>query len=454
MHRPTRADFRSLLDLAVPLAAVQVGLMLMGVVDAAMLGRVSADALAAASVAGVWFFAASTIGMGCLTALDPVISQAFGAQDEVGVARGVQRGVLIAVIVTVPTMLVMLPIEAVLRFTKQPAAVVPLAGAYLRVILPSILPYFAFMMIREVLQSLGSLRTLLVIIGLANLLNVVLNWALIFGHLGAPALGVTGAALATTISRWAMLAMTVVATWRFLKPYVVPWRPESWALAPLGRMFAIGLPIGFQILFEYGVFGGVGLLMGQIGSQAVAGHQVALNMAAITFMVPFGIGTAASVLVGGAVGGGRPDEARRLTSAALVVGVAFMTATATIFRAFPEALARAYSPDPAVLGVAAGLVPLAGLFQVFDGTQVVAMGVLRGIGDTRIPVLVNLAGYYLVGLPISLWLGFELGWGPRGLWWGLVAGLVVVALALVGRVRLKFRRNLDRLTIDRPEHSG
>lgn len=454
MHRPTRADFRSLLDLAVPLAAVQVGLMLMGVVDAAMLGRVSADALAAASVAGVWFFAASTIGMGCLTALDPVISQAFGAQDEVGVARGVQRGVLIAVIVTVPTMLVMLPIEAVLRFTKQPAAVVPLAGAYLRVILPSILPYFAFMMIREVLQSLGSLRTLLVIIGLANLLNVVLNWALIFGHLGAPALGVTGAALATTISRWAMLAMTVVATWRFLKPYVVPWRPESWALAPLGRMFAIGLPIGFQILLEYGVFGGVGLLMGQIGSPAVAGHQVALNMAAITFMVPFGIGTAASVLVGRAVGGGRPDEARRLTSAALVVGVAFMTATATIFRAFPEALARAYSPDPAVVGVAAGLVPLAGLFQVFDGIQVVAMGVLRGIGDTRIPVLVNLAGYYLVGLPISLWLGFELGWGPRGLWWGLVAGLVVVALALVGRVRLKFRRNLDRLTIDRPEHSG
>lgn len=454
MHRPTRADFRSLLDLAVPLAAVQVGLMLMGVVDAAMLGRVSADALAAASVAGVWFFAASTIGMGCLTALDPVISQAFGAKDEVGVARGVQRGVLIAVIVTVPTMLVMLPIEAVLRFTKQPAAVVPLAGAYLRVILPSILPYFAFMMIREVLQSLGSLRTLLVIIGLANLLNVVLNWALIFGHLGAPALGVTGAALATTISRWAMLAMTVVATWRFLKPYVVPWRPESWALAPLGRMFAIGLPIGFQILLEYGVFGGVGLLMGQIGSPAVAGHQVALNMAAITFMVPFGIGTAASVLVGRAVGGGRPDEARRLTSAALVVGVAFMTATATIFRAFPEALARAYSPDPAVVGVAAGLVPLAGLFQVFDGIQVVAMGVLRGIGDTRIPVLVNLAGYYLVGLPISLWLGFELGWGPRGLWWGLVAGLVVVALALVGRVRLKFRRNLDRLTIDRPEHSG
>jgi len=142
----------------------------------------------------------------------------------------------------------------------------------------------------------------------------------------------------------------------------------------------------------------------------------ALNMAAITFMVPFGIGTAASVLVGRAVGGGRPDEARRLTSAALVVGIGFMTVTATVFLVFPGVLAQAYSPDPAVLSVAAGLVPLAGLFQVFDGTQVVAMGVLRGIGDTRIPVLVNLAGYYLVGLPISLWLGFGLRWGPRGLW--------------------------------------
>jgi len=454
MQRPTRADFRSLLDLAVPLAAVQVGLMLMGVVDAAMLGRVSADALAAASVAGVWFFSVSTIGMGCLTALDPVISQAFGARDQAGVARGVQRGLLIAVIVTVPTMLGMLPIESVLRLTGQPAAVVPLAGKYIATILPSILPYFAFMMIREVLQSLGSLRTLLVIIGLANLLNVVLNWALIFGHLGAPALGVTGAALATTISRWAMLAVTVAATWRFLKPYLVPWRPESWALAPLGRMFAIGLPIGFQILLEYGVFGGVGLLMGRIGSQAVAGHQVALNMAAMTFMVPFGIGTAASVLVGRAVGGGRPDEARRITSAALVVGVGFMMVTASVFLAFPVALARAYSPDPVVLAVAGGLVPLAGLFQVFDGTQVVAMGVLRGIGDTRVPVLVNIAGYYLVGLPISLWLGFELGWGPRGLWWGLVAGLIVVAAVLVGRVRIKFRRTLDRLAIDHPESPG
>ncbi len=454
MHRPTRADFRSLLDLAVPLAAVQVGLMLMGVVDAAMLGRVSADALAAASVAGVWFFAASTIGMGCLTVLDPVISQAFGAHDEIGMARGVQRGILIAIIVTVPTMLAMLPIEAVLRFTGQPAAVVPLAGQYIRTVLPSILPYFAFMMIREVLQSFGNLRALLLIIGLANLLNVVLNWALIFGHLGAPALGVTGAALATAISRWAMLAATMLASWRVLKPYLIPWRPESLALAPLGRMFAIGLPIGFQILFEYGVFGGVGLLMGQIGSHAVAGHQVALNMAAITFMVPFGIGTAASVLVGRAVGGGRPDEARRISSAALVVGVAFMTVTASIFLGFPGALARAYSPDPAVLSVAAGLVPLAGLFQVFDGTQVVAMGVLRGIGDTRVPVLINLAGYYVIGLPISLWLGFHLEWGPRGLWWGLVAGLVVVATVLVVRVRSQFRRNLSRLTIDRPGPPG
>ncbi len=454
MHRPTRADFCSLLDLAVPLAAVQVGLMLMGVVDAAMLGRVSADALAAASVAGVWFFAASTIGMGCLTVLDPVISQAFGAHDEIGMARGVQRGILIAIIVTVPTMLAMLPIEAVLRFTGQPAAVVPLAGQYIRTVLPSILPYFAFMMIREVLQSFGNLRALLLIIGLANLLNVVLNWALIFGHLGAPALGVTGAALATAISRWAMLAATMLASWRVLKPYLIPWRPESLALAPLGRMFAIGLPIGFQILFEYGVFGGVGLLMGQIGSHAVAGHQVALNMAAITFMVPFGIGTAASVLVGRAVGGGRPDEARRISSAALVVGVAFMTVTASIFLGFPGALARAYSPDPAVLSVAAGLVPLAGLFQVFDGTQVVAMGVLRGIGDTRVPVLINLAGYYVIGLPISLWLGFHLEWGPRGLWWGLVAGLVVVATVLVVRVRSQFRRNLSRLTIDRPGPPG
>jgi MATE family multidrug resistance protein len=218
----------------------------------------------------------------------------------------------------------------------------------------------------------------------------------------------------------------------------------------MARMLAIGLPIGFQILFEYGVFGGVGLLMGRVGTAAVAGHQIALNLAALTFMVPFGIGMATSVLVGRSVGGGRPDEARRRAAAGLLVAIGFMTAAAAVFLSSPKLLASLFSPDAAVTAVAVSLIPLAGAFQIFDGIQTVGLGALRGIGDTKVPVLINLTGYYLVGLPIGLWLGFGLGWGARGLWWGLVAGLAAVALVLLFRVRLQFGRELVRLVVDRP----
>lgn len=454
MKRPTRADFRALLTFAVPLASVQVGLMLMGVVDAAMVGRLSAEALAGTALANVWFFAVSTIGMGTIAVLDPVISQAYGAGDAPGIARGVQRGLVIAAIVTIPTSLALLPVDRVLTWAGEPAAIVPVAAVYAKVVVAGIFPYFAFMALREGLQALGRIRPVIVTIVLANLLNFGLNWVFIFGNLGAPSLGVAGSALATTISRWAMAFALLILTWRDLKPYLVPWLPETTAWIPLRRMFALGLPIGFQILFEYGVFGGVGLLMGRVGAAAVAGHTIALNLAAITFMVPFGIGGAASVLVGRAVGAGRPDDARRIASAALIVGAAFMTVTATLFIAFPRFMAETYSPDPSVVAVSVILIPLAGVFQIFDGTQAVALGVLRGIGDTRVPVLVNLAGYYLIGLPVSLWLGFHRNLGPRGLWWGLVAGLVVVATVLVARVRIRLRKDLTRLRIDTPVLEG
>ncbi len=448
MKRPTHSDFRALLAFAVPMASVQVGLMLMGVVDTAMVGRLSAEALAGTAVANIWFFAVSTIGMGTIAVLDPVISQAYGANDHAGIARGLQRGLVIALLVTVPTSLGLLPVARVLTWAGQPAAVVPLAASYARVIVAGIFPYFAFMALREGLQALGKIRPVIGTIVLANLLNFFLNWVFIFGNLGAPPLGVAGSALATTISRWVMALGLLGLTWRHLRPYLRPWRPETTAWDPLRRMFALGLPIGFQILFEYGVFGGVGLLMGRVGAAAVAGHTVALNLAAITFMVPFGIGGAASVLVGRAVGAGRPDDARRVAAAALIVGASFMAVTASVFIAIPRLLAEAYSPDPAVAAVSAVLIPLAGVFQIFDGTQAVALGVLRGIGDTRVPVLVNLAGYYLIGLPISLWLGFHRHLGPRGLWWGLVVGLVVVAAVLVARVKVRLRDDPTRLRID------
>jgi MATE family multidrug resistance protein len=193
--------------------------------------------------------------------------------------------------------------------------------------------------------------------------------------------------------------------------------------------------------------------MGSLGAVAMASHQVALNLAALTFMVPLGVAQAAGVRVGHAVGRGDPSGARRAAGAGLVVGASFMALTAALFLSIPGPLARVYTTQPAVLGLAATLIPIAGVFQVFDGIQVVASGVLRGVGDTRWPMVVNLVGFWAVGLPVSAYLGLGLDRGPTGLWWGLAVGIGAVATLLLARVRARFGRDLPRLVMEEG-HSG
>jgi MATE family multidrug resistance protein len=213
-------------------------------------------------------------------------------------------------------------------------------------------------------------------------------------------------------------------------------------------MFALGAPIGVQNQLEFGIFGLVGLLMGAIGVEAIAGHQVALSLAAFTFMVPLGVSGAAAVLVGNAVGRNDPDEARRAAAAGLVIGILFMALSTTAMIAAPGAFARAYTNQEAVLAVAVSLIPLAGVFQVFDGLQVVSIGILRGLADTRGPMIINVVGFWIIGLPICAWLGFRTSLGPRGLWWGLVVGLAAVAIILLARVRWRFAQTISRFSLD------
>jgi MATE family multidrug resistance protein len=191
-------------------------------------------------------------------------------------------------------------------------------------------------------------------------------------------------------------------------------------------------------------------MMGWMGIREIAGHQVAINLAALTFMVPLGVGDAASVLVGRGVGRGDPEETRGAVRAALALGVAFMSLTAVAFLTLPQTLSRLYTGNQEVIAVAATLIPIAGVFQVFDGLQVVASGILRGLGDTRAPALANVLGYWILGIPLSLYLGFAAHRGPAGLWWGLVLGLVVVACTLMLRVRARLARQQRRVIIDAP----
>jgi MATE family multidrug resistance protein len=215
-------------------------------------------------------------------------------------------------------------------------------------------------------------------------------------------------------------------------------------------MLRLGVPIGCQMVLEFGAFACVALMMGWLGTREMAGHQVAINLASLTFMVPLGTADAASVLVGQAVGRGDPAGARGAAASALLCGAGFMSLTAIAFLTLPGPLARLYTDDATVLAVAAALIPLAGVFQVFDGLQAVAGGILRGLGETRVAMLVNLLGYWGLGLPVSYLLGFRLGLGPAGLWWGLVIGLAVVATVLLTRVRIALARRQTRVVIDAP----
>jgi MATE family multidrug resistance protein len=450
-HKPTRADFRSLLSLAAPLVLIQVGTMLMGVVDTIMVGWVSPAALASVALGNMYFFSLSIFGMGVLFALDPIIAQALGAHDELAVRRGLQRGLVLSLALSLPISLALLTVRPVLELVGQPAEVIPDAAGYVYRNALSVWPFYVFVVLRQTLQAHHRVLPIGITVIVANIVNAALNYAWIFGHFGFPAMGVLGSAWATTLSRWVMAAMILVLGWRTLRPYVNSVAPNLLDVRPLVRMLKLGLPIGAQMMLEGGAFNLMALLMGWLGVVQVAAHQIALNLASLTFMVPLGVSSAAAVIVGHAVGRGDAERVRRSTVASLVVGAGFMLCMGLLFVAAPEALAGLYTPDVMVIALAALLLPIAGVFQVFDGLQVVAIGLLRGLGDTRMPMIVNVVGFWCIGIPISLWLGFGLGYGAEGLWWGLVVGLVIVAVFLIARVRQRESYDLERVIID--EHA-
>ena len=437
-----------MVGLALPIVAVQLGQMLMGVVDTIMVGHVSPESIAAVALGNLYFFGAAIFGMGALMALDPVVAQAVGAGDTVAVARGVQRGLILALGLSVVATALLLPARPVLALLRQPPGVSDVAATYARVEIAGILPFYLFGALRQSLQAIKRVAPIVGAIVAGNLANVGLNYLWIYGHWGFPAGGAVGSAWATAVARWVMLGLLLAVAWRSLKPQLLPLRREALAREPLRRMVLLGVPIGIQYELEYGVFAVVGIMMGWMGTAQLASHQVALNLASLAFMVPLGVSAAAAVLVGHAVGRGDIAEARRAAAAGLVAGVGFMSASALVMLLAPLSLARIYTTDPGVAALAASLIPIAGVFQVFDGIQVVSIGILRGVADTRAPMVVNVLGFWLVGLPVSAALGFAAGGGPRGLWWGLTVGLMLVALILAWRVRRRLSGAVTRFVID------
>ena len=445
--RNGREELGQVARLAAPIVLVQVGMLLMGTVDAMMLGRLDALALAAGALGNTVSFGMLVPAMGILFALDPLISQAFGAGDRAAVERHFQRGLVLAALLSVPLAAIMLHTAPLLRLLGQSEEVVQPAADYIRGLVPGNIAFLIFVALRQTLTAMGRVRQALWAILAANLVNAFFNWVLIFGHLGAPKLGVIGSAYATSLSRWVMIAILFGVSAKILQPYLGRLGQELWEISAYLGMLRIGIHIAVLLAVEMWFFSTVALLIGHLGPVGLAAHQIALNLAALSFQVPVGVAAAAASRVGNAIGRRDQEGARRSARVCLLLGAGVMTVSATAFAFLPGLLARLYTPDPAVVALAAVLIPVAALFQIFDGLQVVGSGVLRGAADTRVPALLGLFGYWGIGLPLGWYFAFSGGRGPQGLWWGLTIGLATVALLLLARIRFRFAGEIARVEV-------
>lgn len=447
----TRAELRRLFDLAWPVAVAYIGSVSLSTVDTVMAGRLGAATMAAVALGALWHVAVSIVAFGAARALDPVVAQAFGAGDRRGVGLGLSRGLAMGLLLAVPIAALLALAGPGLRLLGQPEALTPEAGSYALARIAGVPALMGFVVVRQFLAALGRMREATVAVIGANLVNIFLNWVLMYGNLGAPRLGAVGCALASAIGEWFMLAAIV----RLARPVLREHWPGAagmFELRPLARLLALGLPLGLTFALEVWAFHAAGLMMGRFGTRAIAAHAVAMNLATLSFMFPNGLAAATATRVGNLVGAGMPWS--RTAWVAVAAGASMMAIPAAIFVVLPVGLAGLYTGDPEVVSIAAILLPLAGAFQLFDGTQVVCFGALRGAGDVHLPAIANVVGYWALGLPIGAWLAFREGGGPAGIWIGLVLALAVVAAILLLRLSAVARRGAARVRLDAPGSSS
>lgn len=444
--REVREELRALAALAAPLVLTNLGNMALSLVDVAIVGRLGAEEIAAAGLGNAIFFLLAIFGMGLLFGLDPLISQALGAGEGRKARRLLWQGLWLATAVTIPLTLGVLVAGERLEVLDVTPEVGALTRTYLHARLPSLLPFLALTACRAYLSAHGHTRSLIFAVVAANVVNLPVAAALAFGYapLGIPSFGVAGAGWATVIATIVQLAVAAAP----IAAIEVP-RGEGSLRAPdgalLSRALRLGGAIGVQLTIEAGSFSIVTMLMPRFGVEVMGGHQVALMLVSTTFQIALGVGAATSVRVGRAIGRGDVAGTRRAGLVGIAAGASIMGLAGLALLAAPAPLAAAIAPDPAVIAAAIPLVFVAACFQMSDGVQTIAQGALRGAGDTFWPLLINLSGHYLVGLPLGVLLAWGLfDLGAIGLWWGLSAGLTYVAIAMTLRFVRLSRRAIAR----------
>ncbi len=421
-----------MLRLALPVVLAELGWMAMGIVDTIMVAPLGPSAIAAAGIGTSVHMAFAVFGMGLLLGLDTLVSQAYGAGDHRDCHRWLVHGVVMGAALTAPVMAACAGVLwGIPSFGFHPD-VQPLLRGYFGVVLWSTVPLLLYAAVRRYLQGMHVVAPIAFALVTANLMNAAANWTLIYGHFGLPPLGVPGAAWATMVSRVYMLLVLVVAAWWIDRRRSSGLRDVSTRLSRerFVRLWQLGFPAATQVTLEVGVFGLATALAGRLDPVSSAAHQIALNIAGASFMVPLGVASAGAVRVGNRVGANDPQGAGRAGWTAILLGACFMLAMGVAFFAMPRTLIGLFSPGEAVVELGASLLLVAAVFQLFDGLQAVATGALRGLGDTRMAMLVNLAGHWFLGLPVAYGLCFPLGYGVRGLWMGLSLGLIVCGVVL------------------------
>jgi len=422
-----------MLRLAAPLALTELGWMVMGIVDTIMAGRLNAAAVGAGSLGNMLFYPVAVAGTGMLLGMDTLVAQAFGADDAHDCRRSLVGGMWLSAAVSLPVTAVLLALIPVIGAAGTNPAVFAQFGPYLKALLWGIPPLMFFAAFRRYLQAVDVVKPLVVSMIVGNLLNLVGDWALMFGHWGAPAMGLVGSGWSTSISRVTMMAILAGAVlWHERKSgyllFHISWRPD---LARIRGLVRLGVPAALQMLFEGSVFGLVTVWAARLDEDSLAAHSVAVQVIATNFMIPLGISSAAAVRVGQAIG--RKDSAGAAAAGwtGLLLSSIFMGACAVAMLLVPGLIVRAFIPDPAVMAIGSVLLRIAAFFELFDGFQIVATGALRGIGDTRSPMIAHLLGYWAVGVPAGYFLCFPKHWGAPGIWTGLTAALILIGASLL-----------------------
>ena len=429
-------ECRHTLKLAFPMMIGQLSQMLLGLADTLMVGRLGVTELAALTFANALFSIPFVFGIGILTGVTVITSNAKGAGDAAGVRASCRHGLYIALAIGALLFAIAWIVSLNLERLGQPPEVAARTVTFFRLIMLSAIPGLAAIALKNHADALNRPWPPFWISVSGIAVNVVLNWVLIYGKLGSPAYGLEGAAIATLIARCLIFAATLL--WLVNTTDLHEWIPYRWFRAPdfsaIRKLLAIGLPASLNILWEVGAFSTAGLIMGRFGEAAMAGHQIAITCASVAFMIPLGLSMALTVRIGQVNGAAEIHRLRPIILSGWLIAAAFSVFAVAFFSLWGRPLSGMFIDSPEVISVAASLLFIVGFFQLVDSLQVTSSGMLRGLHDAKVPAAMGFVSYWIIGLPVGLWLAVHLGMGPRGMWWGLATGLTVASLTLGPRL--------------------